>query len=161
MEAGGLGVAVEDGRHHTHPSSTHHAGHARWGPERPAAVSPQPWTVRGLGAWERPVIVVDPAAVARVAPVGVLTGGVARRPLQPILVKVDDNAPDTLPPVFRSLPCLRKPFGTGQLETVAQEAFVGRRGKINPDCRALSYYQLKMGMCRSRAAMPLRSMKCS
>ena len=25
-------------------------------------------------------------------------------------------APDTLPPVFRSLPCLRKPFGTGQLE---------------------------------------------
>ena len=48
-------------------------------------------------------------------------------------------APDTLPPVFRSLPCLRKPFGTGQLETVAQEAFVGRRGKINPDCRALSH----------------------
>ena len=42
-------------------------------------------------------------------------------------------APDTLPPVFRSLPCLRKPFGTGQLETVAQEAFVGRRGKISPD----------------------------
>ena len=42
-------------------------------------------------------------------------------------------APDTLPPVFRSLPCLRKPFGTGQLETVAQEAFVGRRDKISPD----------------------------
>ena len=41
-------------------------------------------------------------------------------------------APDTLPPVFRSLPCLRKPFGTGQLEDVAQEAFVGRRGKIPP-----------------------------
>ena len=41
--------------------------------------------------------------------------------------------PTTPPPVFRSLPCLRKPFGTGQLETVAQEAFVGRCGKISPD----------------------------
>jgi CheY-like chemotaxis protein len=42
-------------------------------------------------------------------------------------------APDTLPPVFRGLPCLCKPFGAGQLETVAQEAFVGRRDKISPD----------------------------
>lgn len=41
-------------------------------------------------------------------------------------------APDTLPPVFRSLPCLRKPFGTGQLEAVAQEAFARWRGKISP-----------------------------
>ena len=39
-------------------------------------------------------------------------------------------ASNTLPPVFRDLPCMRKPFGTGQLEAVAQEAFIGRRGKI-------------------------------
>ena len=37
-------------------------------------------------------------------------------------------APRTLPPVFRDLPCLRKPFGVGQLEAVAQEAFGARRG---------------------------------
>ena len=39
-------------------------------------------------------------------------------------------ASNTLPPVFRDLPCMRKPFGAGQLEAVAQEAFTGRRGKI-------------------------------
>ena len=39
-------------------------------------------------------------------------------------------APNTLPPVFRDLPCLRKPFGAGQLEAVAQGVFTGRRGKI-------------------------------
>jgi len=39
-------------------------------------------------------------------------------------------ASNTLPPVFRDLPCMRKPFVTGQLEAVAQEAFIGRRGKI-------------------------------
>ena len=33
-------------------------------------------------------------------------------------------APETLPPAFRDLPCLRKPFGATQLETMAQEAFV-------------------------------------
>ena len=41
---------------------------------------------------------------------------------------------NTLPPAFQGLPCLRKPFRAGQLEAVAREAFVGRRGKINPDC---------------------------
>ena len=41
-------------------------------------------------------------------------------------------APDTLPPVFRDLPCLRKPFGAGQLEIMAREAFASRRGKIPP-----------------------------
>ena len=32
-------------------------------------------------------------------------------------------APNTLPLVFRDLPCVRKPFGLGQLEIVAHEAF--------------------------------------
>jgi CheY-like chemotaxis protein len=41
-------------------------------------------------------------------------------------------APATLPPVFRDLPCLRKPFGAGQLEAVAREAFAGRHGRTNP-----------------------------
>jgi CheY-like chemotaxis protein len=41
-------------------------------------------------------------------------------------------APNTLPPVFRNLPYLRKPFGTGQLEIMAREAFASRRGKIPP-----------------------------
>ena len=41
-------------------------------------------------------------------------------------------APSTLPPVFRDLPYLRKPFGVGQLEIMAQEAFARRRGKIPP-----------------------------
>ena len=36
---------------------------------------------------------------------------------------------NTLPPVFRDLPCLRKPFGAGQLEAVAWEAFAAR-GRI-------------------------------
>ena len=40
--------------------------------------------------------------------------------------------PNTLPPVFRALPYLRKPFGAGQLENMAQEAFARRRGKIPP-----------------------------
>ena len=40
--------------------------------------------------------------------------------------------PNTLPPAFRDLPCLRKPFGAGQLENMAQEAFASRRGKIPP-----------------------------
>ena len=40
--------------------------------------------------------------------------------------------PNTLPPVFRDLPYLRKPFGAGQLEIMAQEAFARRRGKIPP-----------------------------
>ena len=39
-------------------------------------------------------------------------------------------ASNTLPPVFRDLPCMRKPFGAGQLEAMAQEAFTGQRGKI-------------------------------
>ena len=42
-------------------------------------------------------------------------------------------APNTLPPVFRDLPCLRKPFGAGQLENMAQEAFARSRGKPTPD----------------------------
>ena len=37
-------------------------------------------------------------------------------------------APNTLSPAFRNLPCLRKPFGAGQLEIMAQEAFAKRRG---------------------------------
>ena len=41
--------------------------------------------------------------------------------------------PNTLPPVFRDLPYLRKPFGAGQLEKMAQEAFARRRGKILPN----------------------------
>src|SRR3954466_12545872 len=41
-------------------------------------------------------------------------------------------APDTLPPGFRDHPCLRKPFGAGQLEAVAQEVFAGRSGGISP-----------------------------
>jgi CheY-like chemotaxis protein len=41
-------------------------------------------------------------------------------------------APSTLPPEFRDLPYLRKPFGVGQLEIMAQEAFASRRGKIPP-----------------------------
>jgi CheY-like chemotaxis protein len=39
---------------------------------------------------------------------------------------------DTLAPAFRDLPYLRKPFGAGQLENMAQAAFAGRRGKIPP-----------------------------
>src|SRR3954447_293442 len=39
---------------------------------------------------------------------------------------------DTLAPAFRDLPYLRKPFGAGQLENMAQAAFVGRRGKALP-----------------------------
>ena len=39
---------------------------------------------------------------------------------------------NTLPPVFRDLPYLRKPFGAGQLEKMAQEAFASGRGKIPP-----------------------------
>ena len=39
---------------------------------------------------------------------------------------------DTLAPAFRDLPYLRKPFGAGQLEIMAQEAFVGRRGNVDP-----------------------------
>ena len=35
--------------------------------------------------------------------------------------------PNTLPPAFRDLPYLRKPFGAGQLEILAQEAFARRR----------------------------------
>jgi CheY-like chemotaxis protein len=41
-------------------------------------------------------------------------------------------APGTLPAVFRDLPCLRKPFGAGQLESIAHEAFLGPRGKPTP-----------------------------
>lgn len=41
-------------------------------------------------------------------------------------------APDTLHPGFRTLPFLRKPFGAGQLEAVAQEVFIRRRGRIGP-----------------------------
>jgi CheY-like chemotaxis protein len=37
-----------------------------------------------------------------------------------------------LPAVFRDLPCLRKPFGAGQLESIAHEAFLGPRGKPTP-----------------------------
>jgi CheY-like chemotaxis protein len=40
--------------------------------------------------------------------------------------------PNTLPPAFRDLPYLRKPFGAGQLESMAQEAFTRRRGNITP-----------------------------
>ena len=41
-------------------------------------------------------------------------------------------APDTLPPAFRDLPCLRKPFGAGQLEATARQVFAGRHGSISP-----------------------------
>ena len=41
-------------------------------------------------------------------------------------------APNTLLPEFRDLPCLRKPFGAGQLENMAREAFASRRGQIPP-----------------------------
>jgi CheY-like chemotaxis protein len=41
-------------------------------------------------------------------------------------------APSTLPPVFRDLPCLRKPFGAGQLEIIAYEAFLRPRSKPTP-----------------------------
>jgi two-component system, response regulator PdtaR len=41
-------------------------------------------------------------------------------------------APATLPPAFRDLPCLRKPFGAGQLEAAALAAFAGRRGGVGP-----------------------------
>jgi hypothetical protein len=38
-------------------------------------------------------------------------------------------ASDALPAAFRDLPRLRKPFGAGQLEAVAWEAFAAR-GRI-------------------------------
>jgi DNA-binding NtrC family response regulator len=40
--------------------------------------------------------------------------------------------PNTFPPAFRDLPYLRKPFGAGQLEIMAQEAFTRRHGNITP-----------------------------
>ena len=36
--------------------------------------------------------------------------------------------------MFRGLPCLRKPFGVGQPEAVAHEAFAARRGTASRDC---------------------------
>jgi CheY-like chemotaxis protein len=41
-------------------------------------------------------------------------------------------APNTLLAEFRDLPFLRKPFGAGQLEIMAQNVFAGGRGKIPP-----------------------------
>ena len=41
-------------------------------------------------------------------------------------------APEALPAAFRDLPCLRKPFGAGQLEAAALAAFAGRRGGVGP-----------------------------
>jgi CheY-like chemotaxis protein len=41
-------------------------------------------------------------------------------------------APEALPAAFRDLPCLRKPFGAGQLEAAALAAFAGRRGRDGP-----------------------------
>ena len=54
-------------------------------------------------------------------------------------------APNTLPPVFRGLPCLRKPFGVGQLETVAQEAFARTR---EDHSRLIEHFPISSQNCR-------------
>ena len=41
-------------------------------------------------------------------------------------------APAALPAAFRDLPCLRKPFGAGQLEAAALAAFAGRGKTAGP-----------------------------
>src|SRR4051812_32642808 len=85
----------------------HHAGHpapghAGWEPERPAEVSLL-GLVDDLEAREAAVVVINLAAIARVAPVRDLATLVARGALQPVLVQVD-HVPALAGVVLQALP---------------------------------------------------------